>query len=111
MAFPDPNTPGTTPAHPKAAVFSTGSIGRGVLRRAAIFLIECLICGYRVILAPLLLGNCKFVPSCSEYCLQAVHMHGPWRGMWLGLKRLARCHPFSMGGIDPVPPAAAPPGR
>ncbi|HOW70220.1 MAG TPA: membrane protein insertion efficiency factor YidD [Phycisphaerae bacterium] len=82
-----------------------------VLRRVLIFLVECLICGYRVIVAPLLIGNCKFVPSCSEYCLQAVHTHGPWRGMWLAMKRLARCHPFSMGGIDPVPPPACSSGQ
>jgi len=73
------------------------------IQRWIVFLIECLVYGYRVILSPLLIGHCKFVPSCSEYFLQAVREWGVLRGSWLGLKRLIRCRPFSMGGIDPVP--------
>ena len=74
------------------------------IQRLAVFFIVCLVYGYRVILSPLLIGHCKFVPSCSEYFLQAVREWGVLRGSWLGFKRLARCRPFSMGGIDPVPP-------
>ena len=48
-------------------------------------------------------GGCRFEPSCSEYFLQAVESHGVWRGGWLGLKRLARCHPWGGQGHDPVP--------
>lgn len=66
-------------------------------------LIIAMVCGYRVALAPLLIGHCKFVPSCSEYMIQAVREWGPLRGGWLGLKRVARCLPFGPGGIDPVP--------
>lgn len=50
-------------------------------------------------------GGCKFLPTCSEYAAQAITIHGPWRGMAMAAWRLARCHPFSPGGLDPVPPA------
>ena len=73
------------------------------VRRLPALVVVALVCGYRVILGPLLVGHCKFVPTCSEYMIQAVHEWGAARGMWLGLKRLTRCHPFGMGGIDPVP--------
>ena len=63
---------------------------------------------YQVAVAPLLVGSCKFVPSCSAYFIGAVQEHGPWRGAWLGLRRLARCHPFRPGGCDPVPPVDSP---
>lgn len=74
-----------------------------LVRRLAALAVETLIRGYQVILSPLLIGSCKFVPSCSEYCAQAVREWGVIRGVWLGIRRLARCHPFSPGGIDPVP--------
>lgn len=73
------------------------------VRKLLVLMIELLIRGYQVILSPLLIGGCKFCPSCSEYFIGAVKEWGALRGSWLGLKRLARCHPFSMGGIDPVP--------
>jgi len=76
---------------------------RSLVGRGGVLVVEALIAGYRVILAPLLVGHCKFVPTCSEYMRQAVHEWGVLRGTWLGVKRLARCHPFSVGGIDPVP--------
>ncbi len=76
---------------------------RSILSRVAVFLIECVIRFYQVALRPLLIGSCKFVPSCSEYFIEAVHEWGPIRGSWLGIKRLLRCRPFTMGGIDPVP--------
>ncbi len=75
-----------------------------ILRRIAVFAVEFLIRGYQLVISPLLIGNCKFVPSCSDYFLQAVREWGPFRGSWLGVRRLARCHPFGVGGIDPVPP-------
>jgi putative membrane protein insertion efficiency factor len=46
---------------------------------------------------------CRFVPSCSEYAFQAVDKYGVWKGGWLALRRLSRCHPLNPGGYDPVP--------
>lgn len=48
-------------------------------------------------------GTCRFYPSCSHYGYEAVARYGPWRGTWLALRRLVRCHPFHPGGLDPVP--------
>jgi putative membrane protein insertion efficiency factor len=46
---------------------------------------------------------CRYVPSCSEYADEALELHGPVRGSWLALRRIARCHPFGGHGLDPVP--------
>lgn len=64
-----------------------------------------LIRGYQLLVSPLLPFNqCRFYPSCSQYVIEAVEKHGPVHGLWLGLRRLARCHPFNRhGGYDPVP--------
>lgn len=74
-----------------------------ILSHAVAFAIECCIRFYQVALRPLLIGSCKFVPSCSDYFIEAVHEWGPIRGSWLGIKRVLRCRPFTVGGIDPVP--------
>jgi len=47
--------------------------------------------------------SCRFEPSCSEYAYQALGKYGFWRGSWLAIKRISRCHPFNPGGYDPVP--------
>jgi hypothetical protein len=60
--------------------------------------------GYRRFVSPLLPPVCRFYPSCSEYALEALRTHGAVRGLWLAVRRLARCHPFNPGGYDPVPP-------
>ena len=63
---------------------------------------------YRTVVSPLYGPVCKFYPSCSAYSLEAVTVHGAAKGTWLTMRRLARCHPWSLGGYDPVPgtPAA-----
>jgi putative membrane protein insertion efficiency factor len=60
---------------------------------------------YQWTLSPLLGPRCRFYPSCSCYAHQAIERHGALAGAWLAAKRLARCHPFSAGGYDPVPDA------
>lgn len=64
-----------------------------------------LIAGYRRWISPLLPPACRFSPSCSEYASDAIATHGVTRGVVLTARRLARCHPWCEGGIDPVPPA------
>ncbi len=58
--------------------------------------------GYKLLLSPLLPSACRYRPTCSEYMLEAIEQYGVLRGVWLGLKRLGRCHPFHQGGYDPV---------
>jgi uncharacterized protein len=57
---------------------------------------------YKSVVSPLLPSACRYYPSCSEYMREAVEKYGPARGLWMGIKRLARCHPFHSGGLDPV---------
>lgn len=58
---------------------------------------------YQVMLGPLMGGHCRFHPTCSVYAIEAYKVHGPVRGSWLTVRRLARCHPLGGGGFDPVP--------
>jgi putative membrane protein insertion efficiency factor len=58
--------------------------------------------GYKLWISPWLPSACRFRPTCSEYMRDAIAAHGPLKGVWLGLKRLSRCHPFHEGGYDPV---------
>jgi putative membrane protein insertion efficiency factor len=58
---------------------------------------------YQLIVSPLLGANCRFTPSCSQYTLEAIERYGLLKGVWLGGRRLLRCHPWCEGGFDPVP--------
>jgi hypothetical protein len=58
---------------------------------------------YQLLLSPLLGNHCRFYPSCSQYAVEAIERHGPWRGSLLAVRRILRCHPWHPGGIDPVP--------
>ncbi len=59
---------------------------------------------YRRVLSPLKPPSCRFRPTCSAYAMEALQLHGAIRGTWLTARRIARCHPFTETGFDPVPP-------
>jgi uncharacterized protein len=67
------------------------------------YLFAAFIGAYRLFLSPLLPPACRFYPSCSAYAQIAILQHGVLRGTWLALRRLACCHPWHPGGVDPVP--------
>ena len=69
------------------------------MKKAALQLIKA----YKKLLSPLLGNHCRFAPSCSDYTYEAISKHGVIRGLFLGSKRLLKCHPLHSGGIDPVP--------
>ncbi len=76
------------------------SAAKNVGVRVALFALRC----YKAYLSVLFAGTCRFEPTCSQYAYQAIERFGVFRGMWLGSKRLARCHPFSgKFGFDPIP--------
>lgn len=74
-----------------------------ILWRAVAVLLVLPLRLYKFSISPLLPRMCRFHPSCSVYAMGALLVHGPIKGGWLAVRRLARCHPFSPGGLDPVP--------
>lgn len=62
-----------------------------------------LIKGYQYMISPWLGPSCRYWPTCSSYCIEAIQKHGAFRGCYLGLRRLLRCHPWGGSGHDPVP--------
>lgn len=67
----------------------------------AVFL--ALIRFYQRAISPALPPSCRFTPTCSQYSYEAISRYGVWRGSWLAVRRILRCHPFHPGGYDPVP--------
>jgi hypothetical protein len=68
-------------------------------QRSALVLLR----GYKVLISPYFAGSCRFLPSCADYTRDAIVQHGVLKGMWLGARRLSRCHPLGAAGHDPVP--------
>ncbi|MBO5779694.1 MAG: membrane protein insertion efficiency factor YidD [Muribaculaceae bacterium] len=58
---------------------------------------------YQLCISPLLPPACRYTPTCSQYAIEALRKHGPFRGSWMALKRILRCHPWGSSGYDPVP--------
>jgi putative membrane protein insertion efficiency factor len=77
----------------------TSYLERGICRVLIIF-----IRAYQVAVSPLLGPSCRFYPSCSHYAMEALDKHGGLKGCYLIFCRMIRCHPFTEGGVDPVPP-------
>ena len=73
------------------------------VRDLPVIMLIALIRSYQAMVRPLLIGSCKFCPTCSEYAIESLRLHGIRRGSLLALRRICRCHPFTPGGIDPVP--------
>ena len=67
-------------------------------------ILRALIRAYQLLVSPFLGPRCRYHPSCSHYALEALELHGAWRGSWLAARRIGRCHPLREGGFDPVPP-------
>jgi len=59
--------------------------------------------GYQRLVSPLFPPTCRYQPTCSQYAIEAIKLHGGLKGSWLALKRIGRCHPFGGSGFDPVP--------
>ena len=76
------------------------------MRAVLVWLLILPIRAYRLILSPWLGHACRFQPTCSAYAIEALETHGPLRGLWLTLHRLARCNPWGGSGYDPVPSVA-----
>jgi len=80
------------------------------LRRIAVRLLIAPVRFYQLFISPLLPPTCRFQPTCSQYAIEALRVHGPLKGSWLALKRISRCHPVTWlggsSGYDPVPPKA-----
>jgi putative membrane protein insertion efficiency factor len=58
---------------------------------------------YSVLISPFFAQSCRYTPTCSTYMIEAVEVHGVFKGFWMGIRRIFRCHPFHEGGHDPVP--------
>lgn len=72
------------------------------MKRSAKFVTLQLLRGYKWAISPMLPGACRYVPTCSEYAMEAVERYGAWRGLCMAAARILRCHPLAGSGYDPV---------
>ena len=73
------------------------------MRKLMVALLSAPIRAYRAVISPMMPPVCRFTPSCSSYAREALEVHGTGKGLWLTLRRFARCRPFGPSGYDPVP--------
>ncbi|MDG1022606.1 MAG: membrane protein insertion efficiency factor YidD [Flavobacteriaceae bacterium] len=73
------------------------------MKKILIYPFVLLIKGYQSFLSPLLPPSCRYQPTCSQYTLEALKKHGLFKGGWLGVKRISKCHPWGGSGYDPIP--------
>ncbi len=74
-----------------------------MIQRTVALLLQGLVMLYRYGISPVLPGHCRYQPTCSAYALDAIRLHGPWRGSVMAVARVLRCHPWGGWGYDPVP--------
>ncbi len=74
-----------------------------LINRLLAWLLTLPVIFYRRCISPMKPPTCRFTPTCSEYAIQALRKHGPFRGSWLAVRRILRCHPWGGSGYDPVP--------
>jgi putative membrane protein insertion efficiency factor len=73
------------------------------LRQALVFLLVLPVKFYQYAISPMLGSSCRYYPTCSHYTIEALKKHGPIKGLWLSIKRIASCNPWGGHGHDPVP--------
>lgn len=73
------------------------------VRRVALMIMLSLIRFYQNCISPFTPPSCRFTPTCSQYAIEALRKYGPWKGLWLTIKRILRCNPWGGSGYDPVP--------
>jgi len=73
------------------------------MRSLLVYPLLLLIRGYQLAISPMLGSRCRFYPSCSDYSMEVLRRYGLFRGLWLAVRRIGRCHPWHPGGYDPVP--------
>ncbi|MBE6313070.1 MAG: membrane protein insertion efficiency factor YidD [Bacteroidales bacterium] len=73
------------------------------MRKVLSYIFLALIGFYRRSISPMLPPSCRYTPTCSQYAQEAIRKYGPFKGLWLAVKRICRCHPWGGHGYDPVP--------
>lgn len=73
------------------------------MKRLISFLLKLFIKGYQRLVSPFIGQHCRYYPTCSQYALESINKHGPFKGGYFAIRRILRCHPWHDGGYDPIP--------